>query len=65
MDDLARLTQYERYLEDELAHCDTRYALCQEMAWVAASEMTELENRQQHLVAQLERLREACRLLSR
>ena len=61
MDDL---TRYERYLEKELAHCDSRYALCQEMAGLTASEMTALEHRQEHLLADLERLREARKLFS-
>jgi hypothetical protein len=59
MDDLARC---EHYIEQELAHCDSCHALCQEMVWIATSEITELERRQQQLIAQLERLREARRL---
>jgi hypothetical protein len=51
--------KYEEYLERELSRCDSLHALCQEIAWLATSEMTELEQRQQRLFINLERLREA------
>lgn len=54
--------QCEQYIEKELAHCDSRYAFYQEMAWFATSEMTELERRQEKLFADLERLRESREL---
>lgn len=57
-------TEYEQYLEKELARCDSLYAFCQEIAWLAASEMTALEHRQQKLLTDLERLREARKLFS-
>ena len=59
-----RSIEYEQYLEEELARCDSLYAFCQEIAWLAASEMTALEHRQQKLLTDLERLREARKLYS-
>lgn len=56
--------EYEQYLEKELARCDSLYAFCQEIAWLAASEMAALEHRQQKLLTDLERLREARKLFS-
>lgn len=56
--------RYEQYLEKELARCDSLHAFCQEIAWLAASEMTALEHRQQQLLTDLERLHEARKLFS-
>jgi hypothetical protein len=51
--------RYEQYLKQELDRCDSLHAFCQEIAWLATSEMTALELRQQQLLADLERLHEA------
>ena len=56
--------QYEHYLEKELNRCDSRYAFCQEISWLANSEMTELERRQENLLIALKRLRESRELYS-
>lgn len=56
--------EYEQYLEKELARCDSLHAFCQEIAGLATSEMTALEHRQQQLLTDLERLREARKLFS-
>ena len=56
--------EYEQYLQDELARCDSRHAFCQEIAGLASSEMTALEYRQQQLLAHLRRLRESRELYS-
>jgi len=51
--------EYEQYLENEIARCGSLHAFCQEMASLANSEMTSLEYRQQQLLCELNRLREA------
>jgi len=56
--------EYEQYLREELDYCDSRCALCQELASLALSEMTELQRRQEQLLADLERLRQIRRLFS-
>ena len=56
--------EYEHYLEKEVARCDSLYAFCQEIAWHATSEMTELEHRQEDLLADLKCLRESRELYS-
>jgi hypothetical protein len=50
--------KYEEYLERELSRCDSLHALCQKIAWLATSEMTELEQRQERLLINLQHLRE-------
>lgn len=56
--------QLERDLEDELDHCQSRYALFQEMANIATSQMSDLETKEQSLISDLKRLRRARTLFS-
>lgn len=56
--------QLERALEDELRQCESRYALFQELANIATSQMSYLETRGQSLASDLKRLREARILFS-
>jgi hypothetical protein len=56
--------QLQRDLESELRQCQSRYALLQEMANIATSEMTDLEKREQAVSSALQRLHEAQALFS-
>lgn len=53
--------ELEHYLEEELHHCQSCYAICQELDWLLKSEMTDLEQRELELLSTLERLHETRR----
>ena len=55
---------YEEYLNQELTHCRSRYAFCQELDNLLRFEMTELERMEQRLATALQRLKEAHALFS-
>jgi len=63
--DMTYSEEYEQYLEQELFHCQRRYAFCQEVSSLANSEMTDLEHREQKLMVDLQRLREVRELFSK
>ena len=58
------IADYEQILEDELLLCQSQYALYQEIAWQATSEMTRWQEREEKLASDLARLREARQLFS-
>ena len=56
--------EYQRYIESELAHCDSQYALCQEIEALIHSEMTNLQTRMDYLVNSKDRLQQAYQMNS-
>jgi len=57
-------SEFEQSLESELSRCQSQYELYQEMDWIVKSNMTRLQEREEKIISDLERLREAHDLFS-